>query len=82
MDIILSLMVRLRSEGLNKENVHSRANIAFGTEELVARSSREYDGRIFKDKAGLSLCHLFSVLGLKMPRSVLMHKGNKSQAVV
>ncbi|KAH9990204.1 Smg-4/UPF3 family-domain-containing protein [Russula compacta] len=38
---------------LNKENVHSRAYIAFKTEEFVARFSREYDGHIFKDKAGI-----------------------------
>ena len=37
---------------LNKENVHSRAYIAFKTEEFVAKFSREYDGHIFKDKAG------------------------------
>ncbi|KAI9511371.1 Smg-4/UPF3 family-domain-containing protein [Russula earlei] len=37
---------------LNKENVHSRAYIAFKTEELVAKFSREYDGHVFKDKAG------------------------------
>jgi regulator of nonsense transcripts 3 len=34
--------------------VYSRAYIAFKTEELVAKFSREYDGHIFKDKAGLS----------------------------
>jgi Smg-4/UPF3 family len=38
---------------LNKENVHSRAYIAFKTEESVAKFSREYDGHIFKDKAGV-----------------------------
>ena len=38
---------------LNKENVHSRAYIAFKTEEAVAKFSREYDGHIFKDKAGV-----------------------------
>lgn len=37
---------------LNRENVHSRAYIAFKTEESVAKFSREYDGHIFKDKAG------------------------------
>ncbi|KAI0319334.1 Smg-4/UPF3 family-domain-containing protein [Amylostereum chailletii] len=36
----------------NKENIHSRAYIAFKTEELVAKFSREYDGHIFRDKAG------------------------------
>jgi hypothetical protein len=38
---------------LNRENIHSRAYIAFKTEELVARFSREYDGHIFRDKAGV-----------------------------
>ncbi|KAI0252763.1 Smg-4/UPF3 family-domain-containing protein [Lactifluus subvellereus] len=41
---------------LNRENVHSRAYIAFKTEELVAKFSREYDGHIFKDKAGNESC--------------------------
>lgn len=36
----------------NKEDVHSRAYIAFKTEEYVAKFSREYDGHVFKDKAG------------------------------
>ena len=44
--------------------------IAFRTEELVVRSSREYDGYIFKDTVGLSFRRLFSVLELKMTRSV------------
>ena len=59
-----------------------RTYIAFRTEELVAKFSREYDEHIFKDKAGLSFRPLFSTLKLKMSRSVLMHKGNESQAVV
>jgi len=62
--------------------VYSRAYIAFRTEDLVAKFSREYDGHIFKDKAGLSFHHLLSMLGLKMSRSGLTHKGNESQAVV
>ncbi|KZV74977.1 hypothetical protein PENSPDRAFT_741883 [Peniophora sp. CONT] len=37
---------------MNKENVHSRAYIAFKTEDLVASFSREYDGHVFRDKAG------------------------------
>ncbi|KAI0267309.1 Smg-4/UPF3 family-domain-containing protein [Gloeopeniophorella convolvens] len=37
---------------LNKENVHSRAYIAFKTEDLVAKFSREYDGHVFRDKTG------------------------------
>ena len=37
---------------LNKENIPSRAYIAFKDEELLATFSREYDGHIFRDKAG------------------------------
>ncbi|KAJ7784277.1 Smg-4/UPF3 family-domain-containing protein [Mycena metata] len=37
---------------LNKENVSSRAYIAFKTEEQLAQFSRDYDGHLFRDKAG------------------------------
>ncbi|KAK7048624.1 Smg-4/UPF3 family-domain-containing protein [Favolaschia claudopus] len=37
---------------LNKENIPSRAYIAFKNEELLAQFSREYDGHLFRDKAG------------------------------
>ncbi|OBZ66965.1 Nonsense-mediated mRNA decay protein 3 [Grifola frondosa] len=37
---------------LNKENIPSRAYIAFKDEELLAAFSREYDGHLFRDKAG------------------------------
>ncbi|KAH9974379.1 Smg-4/UPF3 family-domain-containing protein [Lactifluus volemus] len=37
---------------LNRENVHSRAYIAFKTEDLVAKFSREYGGHVFRDKSG------------------------------
>ncbi|KAJ3477471.1 hypothetical protein NLI96_g10441 [Meripilus lineatus] len=37
---------------INKENTPSRAYIAFRSEELLATFSREYDGHIFRDKAG------------------------------
>ena len=51
---------------LNKENVHSRAYIAFKTEESVAKFSREYDGHVFKDKSGVymlvCLCRGVSVM--------------------
>ncbi|KAG1847816.1 Smg-4/UPF3 family-domain-containing protein [Suillus subalutaceus] len=36
----------------NQENVPSRAYIAFKTEEVLATFSREYDGHLFRDKAG------------------------------
>lgn len=49
---------------MNKENVHSRAYIAFKTEDLVASFSREYDGHVFRDKAGalIRLPYVWTVL--------------------
>ncbi|KAJ3716601.1 Smg-4/UPF3 family-domain-containing protein [Lentinula raphanica] len=38
--------------GLNKENVPSRAYIAFRNEEQLALFSKEYDGHLFRDKSG------------------------------
>ncbi|KIM41523.1 hypothetical protein M413DRAFT_445507 [Hebeloma cylindrosporum] len=48
---------------LNKENIPSRAYIAFKNEEQLASFSRGYDGHIFRDKTGViitdeSLCPL------------------------
>ncbi|KAJ3509927.1 hypothetical protein NMY22_g16135 [Coprinellus aureogranulatus] len=37
---------------MNKENIPSRAYIAFKNEELLIQFSREFDGHLFKDKAG------------------------------
>lgn len=37
---------------MNKENISSRAYIAFKTQEQVAIFGREYDGHKFIDKAG------------------------------
>ncbi|KAH9829545.1 Smg-4/UPF3 family-domain-containing protein [Rhodofomes roseus] len=37
---------------LNKENISSRAYIAFRNEEQLAIFSRDYDGHVFRDKAG------------------------------
>ncbi|EMD37045.1 hypothetical protein CERSUDRAFT_95309 [Gelatoporia subvermispora B] len=37
---------------MNKENIQSRAYIAFKNEEILATFSREYDGHLFRDKAG------------------------------
>ena len=37
---------------LNKENIPSRAYIAFKDEEILATFSREYDGHLFRDKNG------------------------------
>ena len=37
---------------INKENIPSRAYIAFKNEEILAVFSREYDGHVFRDKAG------------------------------
>lgn len=62
---------------LNKENVPSRAYIAFKEEATLALFSREYDGHVFRDKAGA-----FSILAhlvcLDLPRAI----GNESTAVV
>ena len=40
---------------MNKEGIPSRAYIAFKHEEQVATFSREYDGHVFRDKAGASM---------------------------
>ncbi|KAI0753310.1 Smg-4/UPF3 family-domain-containing protein, partial [Daedaleopsis nitida] len=37
---------------LNKENIPSRAYIAFKDEDILATFSKEYDGHLFRDKAG------------------------------
>jgi regulator of nonsense transcripts 3 len=37
---------------LNKENIPSRAYIAFKSEEQLALFSRHYDGHVFRDKNG------------------------------
>lgn len=57
--------------------MHSRAYIAFKTEEYVAKFSREYDGHIFKDKAGIIL-PLLNGDATDKP----VEPGNESQAVV
>jgi hypothetical protein len=36
----------------NKENISSRAYIAFKTQEQVSVFGREYDGHVFQDKSG------------------------------
>lgn len=41
-----------RGVRLNKENIPSRAYIAFKTEEQLALFGKEYDGHLFRDKAG------------------------------
>jgi hypothetical protein len=48
--------------------VHSRAYIAFKTEDSVAKFSREYDGHIFKDKAGVYMRSFFFMLRLTSTR--------------
>ncbi|KAG2076243.1 hypothetical protein BDR04DRAFT_1207556 [Suillus decipiens] len=53
----------------NQENVPSRAYIAFKSEEVLATFSREYDGHLFRDKAGFY-------------SRVIFVAGNESQAVV
>jgi regulator of nonsense transcripts 3 len=71
-----STLVLTHSWRLNKENVHSRAYIAFKNEQLVATFSREYDGHIFRDKAGAYVCH-----SVQFVISTCV-QGNESQAVV
>ena len=61
--------------------MHSRAYIAFKTEEFVAKFSREYDGHIFKDKAGLSIPHL-SLFFDAGAHNLAITQGIESQAVV
>ncbi|OAX35040.1 hypothetical protein K503DRAFT_746484 [Rhizopogon vinicolor AM-OR11-026] len=58
----------------NQENVPSRAYIAFKNEEVLATFSREYDGHLFRDKAG------FMITPLQL--SMISAAGNESQAVV
>jgi regulator of nonsense transcripts 3 len=64
--------------------VHSRAYIAFKTEEFVAKFSREYDGHMFKDKAGLVFFtnHFLPMLGAYHVATCSVTQGNESQAVV
>jgi hypothetical protein len=38
---------------LNKENIPSRAYVAFKSEEQLALFSQAYDGHIFRDKTGV-----------------------------
>ena len=41
-----------RNARLNKENIPSRAYIAFRDEQILASFSQEYDGHVFRDKNG------------------------------
>ena len=38
---------------MNKENIPSRAYIAFKDAQLLASFSKDYDGHLFRDKAGM-----------------------------
>jgi len=62
--------------------VHSRAYIGFKTEESVAKFSREYDGHIFKDKAGVYMRIFFFHAEQGSQVRDFSTKGNESQAVV
>ena len=59
----------------NKENIPSRAYIAFKTKEQLELFSREYDGHVFRDKTGAILCCSWRTTA----KSVI---GAESQAVV
>lgn len=61
---------------LNKENIPSRAYIAFKTEEQLALFGREYDGHLFKDKAGMCI---YSRIETRFQFCFL---GNESHAIV
>jgi regulator of nonsense transcripts 3 len=60
---------------LNKENIPSRAYIVFKTEEQLAQFSHEYDGHLFRDKAG-------GCLYLNFGLGLIWRAGNESYAVV
>jgi Smg-4/UPF3 family len=51
-DSVLVQPTLTRCGRLNKENIPSRAYIAFKSDELLATFSREYDGHLFRDKSG------------------------------
>jgi regulator of nonsense transcripts 3 len=46
---------------MNKENIPSRAYIAFKSEEQLALFGKDYDGHLFRDKAGVLLSCSFSL---------------------
>ena len=62
---------------MNKESVPSRAYIAFKNEEMLATFSREYDGHIFKDKAGA----WFPPLPVDRPRCDGVQATNRRQSL-
>lgn len=70
---------------LNKENVPSRAYIAFKNEGALATFSREYDGHVFRDKAGPAFlplqlgCSHVHPIGITF---TMVCAGNESQAIV
>jgi regulator of nonsense transcripts 3 len=50
--MLMTAALRSPTPRLNKENVSSRAYLVFKNEEDLAVFSREYDGHLFRDKAG------------------------------
>jgi len=50
--LVLSARLNEVTISLNKENIPSRAYIAFKSEEQLAQFSQGYDGHLFRDKAG------------------------------
>ena len=71
-------MIRGYWARLNKENVPSRAYIAFRDEETLAVFSREYDGHVFRDKAGACMPLLLA----QHATNDALTAGNESIAVV
>ena len=64
---------------LNKENIPSRAYIAFKRDDQLATFAREYDGHLFRDKAGER--HL-NLAVFESAALILQGPGNEAQAVV
>ena len=64
---------------LSKENIPSRAYIAFKSEEKLAQFSKEYDGHLFRDKAGKGARYRFLLDGGLWKGLCL---GNESYAIV
>lgn len=58
---------------MNKESIPSRAYIAFKNEDQVATFSREYDGHLFRDKAGRSVWVFNRIVGFLFCYAVIPH---------
>ncbi len=52
---VVNGMLLIVAVRLNKENIPSRAYIAFKTAEMVMQFAKAFDGHVFKDKSGMSI---------------------------